>query len=223
MSGSQLFLSGSHKAIERNVADFLNSQESYLSDATRESPRAVGDAIQAIIEDNFEDILGEWCHEYSSKFARRAMADLAFGDKQGNYYVVDVKTHRMDTKFNMPNLTSVERLTRFYEDETNYFTILNISYHIIGKDVVIENVNFVPIEYLDWECLTIGALGWGQIQIANSNRIIVTPQNRANWMVEFCEIMLEFYPKEIGKITNRIEHFREIYEKWKVRQASSLY
>lgn len=38
------------------------------------------------------------------------MADLAFTDKEGIYSVVDVKTHREDTRFNMPNLTSVERL-----------------------------------------------------------------------------------------------------------------
>lgn len=44
------------------------------------------------------------------------MADLAFTDKEGFYSVVDVKTHRADTKFNMPNLTSVERLARFYSD-----------------------------------------------------------------------------------------------------------
>ncbi len=40
-------------------------------------------------------------------FARRAMADLAFNDIDGNYYVIDVKTHPTRTKFNNPNLTSV--------------------------------------------------------------------------------------------------------------------
>lgn len=40
------------------------------------------------------------------------MADIAFKDRDDFYYVVDVKTHREDTKFNMPNLTSVERLAR---------------------------------------------------------------------------------------------------------------
>ncbi len=52
------------------------------------------------------------------------MADLAFEDLDGYYYVVDVKTHRLSTKFNMPNLTSVERLARFYEDDKNYFVVL---------------------------------------------------------------------------------------------------
>ena len=52
------------------------------------------------------------------------MADLAFEDLDGYYYIVDVKTHRLSTKFNMPNLTSVERLARFYEDDKNYFVVL---------------------------------------------------------------------------------------------------
>ena len=41
------------------------------------------------------------------------MADLAFKDKVSNYCVVDVKTHREGTVFNLPNLTSVDRLARF--------------------------------------------------------------------------------------------------------------
>ena len=45
------------------------------------------------------------------------MADLAFTDKDDCYYIVEVKTHRLDTTFNMPNLTSVERMSRFYEDD----------------------------------------------------------------------------------------------------------
>lgn len=74
---------------------------------------------------------------------------------------------------------------------------------LVLKDLqaVIEQATFVPIEFLGWDCLTIGALGWGQIQIANSNRITINPQySRKSWMIEFCDTMLEFYPKEIAKI-----------------------
>jgi hypothetical protein len=67
--------------------------------------------------------------------------------------------------------------------------------------------------------LTIGALGWGQIQIANSNYISVRPQySRKQWMIELCDIMLEFYPKEIGKIQNRIEHFERVKRYWESKQ-----
>ena len=103
------------------------------------------------------------------------MADMAFEDPDGAYYVVDVKTHRLSTAFNMPNLTSVERLARFYEDDGNYFVVLMVTYEIEGLRAVVEQVTFVPIEFLDWGCLTIGALGWGQIQIANSRNVSDSP------------------------------------------------
>jgi len=146
------------------------------------------------------------------------MADLAFEDHKGFYHVIDVKTHRLETKFNMPNLTSVERLSRFYEDDKNYFVLLMVSYDVSDLKIVARDVKFVPIEYLDWECLTIGALGWGQIQIANSNNIILKDKpNRAEWMIELCDMLLSFYPKEISKINARMEHFQKIRVYWSTK------
>ncbi|MBI4777498.1 hypothetical protein HY792_01020 [Candidatus Desantisbacteria bacterium] len=125
MTKSKLFYSEAYKEIEKKITNFINTHQEFMSETTATSPRAVGDAIQSVLEENFQKILGEYCGEYSASFARRAMADMAFNDKEGNYNVVDVKTHRIDTKFNMPNLTSVERLARFYEDDANYFIMLN--------------------------------------------------------------------------------------------------
>ena len=143
------------------------------------------------------------------------MADLAFTDKDGFYYVVDVKTHRLDTKFNMPNLTSVERLARFYEDDSNYFVVLKIDYEVEKVRAVIKKATFVPIEFLSWDCLTIGALGWGQIQIANSNIVKVIPKNsRKQWMLELCDTLFEFYPREIEKINERISYFKKVRKYW---------
>ena len=116
-------------------------------------------------------LLGTEAVSYSSDFARRAMADMAFTDTVGNYYMVDVKTHRADTAFNMPNLTSIRRICRLYEDDSNFFVILMLRYTVEDTRVRVNEVHFVPIEFLNWSCLTIGALGWGQIQIANANRI----------------------------------------------------
>jgi len=109
---STIFYSKKYKTIEKRVKQLLNSYGDFLSRDTAQSPRATGDAIEHILANNFESILGKTCAEYSANFARRAMADLAFRDTSGLYYVVDVKTHRRDAKFNMPNLTSVERLAR---------------------------------------------------------------------------------------------------------------
>jgi hypothetical protein len=213
---SRLFHTNEYVAVEDRVRDLINHSPDFLSENTAQSPRAAGDAIENLIAGEFDKILGSHCGEYSSSFARRAMADIAFKDSEGLYYIVDVKTHRTDTKFNMPNLTSVERLSRFYEDDSNFFTVLKISYTVEGITAKVTDVKFVPIEFLGWDCLTIGALGWGQIQIANSNYVIVNPgYSRKKWMLEFCDVMLEFYPKEVAKIGERISRFEQVRNFWK--------
>ncbi|MBC8253457.1 MAG: hypothetical protein H8E35_05450 [Ardenticatenia bacterium] len=215
---SRIFFTGAFQDIELAVQALLNSHEEFLSPSTARSPRAVGDAIESVLATSFDTLLGDLCQEYSASFARRAMADLAFKDVDGLYYVVDVKTHRTDTKFNMPNLTSVARLTRFYEDDANYFVLLIVSYHLEATRAVVTKARFVPIEFLGWDCLTIGALGWGQIQIANSNFITVNARcSRKKWMIELCDTVLEFYPREIAKIDDRIKHFRQVRESWLAR------
>lgn len=215
MVKSKIFYTDAYRKIEKRILEVMNNQKDFLSVTSASSPRAAGDAIQNIISENFNSILGDYCEEYNTSFARRAMADIAFYDNDKIYYIVDVKTHRIDTDFNMPNLTSVERLTRFYKDDNNYFVILNISYNVEGTRVNVKEVNFVPIEFLSWECLTIGALGWGQIQIANSNVIKINPKySRKKWMLELCYLMLDFYPKEISKINRRIKHFESVKNFW---------
>ena len=174
---SPIFYTKTYGDIEQRVQELLNSHETFLSPSIARSTRAAGDAIESILGGSFDTILGDLCKEYSATFARRAMADLAFTDVDDFYYVVDVKTHRTDTKFSMPNLTSVRRLARFYEEDTNYFVLLIVSYHLEEMQAIVTDVRFVPVEFLGWDCLTIGALGWGQIQIANSSYITVNPQH----------------------------------------------
>ncbi|MEO0116546.1 MAG: hypothetical protein ABIK97_03270 [candidate division WOR-3 bacterium] len=216
---SQIFYTDTYKKIEIKIKEFLNKQPDFLTKATVTSTRATGDAIQTILGENFQSIVGSVVKEYSTDFARRAMADFAFTDQDNFYYLVDVKTHRLETKFNMPNLTSVVRLARFYKDDRNYYVILLIAYQVIsGIHIKVEKVHFVPIEFLSWDCLTVGALGWGQIQIANANNIKTNPKySRKKWMLEMCEVLFRFYPREIEKVKNRLEYFKKIEKYWRER------
>src|SRR5258708_32069405 len=216
---SRLFFTQERMNVERRISDFINKQKSFLSARTIGSPRAVGDALQDLLANHLAELVGEeFCMNYSSDFSRRSMADMAFDDSESCHYVVDVKTHRLGTAFSMPNLTSVERLAKFYDEDANYFVILLIPYEVGGADVRASNVTFVPIEFLDWSCLTIGALGWGQIQIANANRIKVNDgYSRKIWMLELCARLLEFYPRELSKIGRRIEYFQTIQKSWGAR------
>ena len=202
---STFYYKGHYLDVADSIKNYINSSPEFLSQQTAGSTRAVGDALESLLAEKFDTFLGDWCAEYSNDFARRAMADLAFTDNEGFYTVVDVKTHREDTKFNMPNLTSVERLARFYESDSNIFFLILVRYAIQGTKVTATEVTFTPIEFLSWECLTVGALGWGQIQIANSNNIkMVDGYSRKKWMLELCGTLFEFYPKEIQKIQKRV-------------------
>ncbi len=212
---SKLFTSKIRQSIENTVVNLLNKNQ-LMNYNTVNSPRAVGDAVQNFLEKNISKCLpDDLVTSINTSFARRSMADLAFEDKYGNYYVVDIKTHNLHTNFNMPNLTSVERLARFYGDSKNYFVLLLVSYVIEDEQLHFNKCLFIPIEYLDWSCLTLGALGWGQIQIANSNIINIELTNtRKKWMLQLCDALDLFYPNEISKITQRIDYFRNIREYW---------
>ena len=216
---SDFYYQGHHRKVANLIKEYINSLDSFLSPQAARSPRAVGDTLESLVADRFETFLGDWCNEYSSDFARRAMADMAFTDVQGIYSVVDVKTHREGTGFNMPNLTSVERLARFYESDTNVFSLIMIRYSINETNLKVSEVLFTPIEFLDWDCLTVGALGWGQIQIANSNNIQTKERrSRKNWMLQLCDVMMEFYPREIDKIRERTRRFEKVREHWEGKE-----
>ena len=38
--------------------------------------------------------------------------------------------------------------------------------------------------------------------------------SRERWMLEFCDVMLEFYPKEIAKIGEQVSRFEAVREYW---------
>ncbi|GHV35746.1 hypothetical protein FACS1894178_5980 [Bacteroidia bacterium] len=212
---SKIFSAKNKIIIENNVLSALNNT-SLTNQYTSNDPRSVGGAVQTFLEENIVNLIpSNLVKSINTSFARRSMADLAFEDIEDKYYIVDIKTHNLDTKFNMPNLTSVERLSRFYGEDRNYFTLLLISYNIENQKINFDKCKFIPIENLDWSCLTIGALGWGQMQIANSNNIVINEKNtRKKWMLELCDALDLFYPNEISKITERIEHFKKIREFW---------
>ena len=212
---SRFYYEGHNKHVAFRIREHINASPNFLSPQTAGSTRAVGDALENLVAQEFDSLLGDWCIEYSRDFSRRAMEDVAFKDKQGIYSAVDVKTHREGTQFNMPNLISVRRLSRFYESDLNVFALIMIRYSMDGTTVRVSDVMFSPIEFLDWDCLTVGALGWGQIQIANSRDVrVIEGFSRKQWMLQLCDAMAAFYPREIEKIEERIVHFDRIRGYW---------
>lgn len=216
MINSPIFNTEILSSIQEKLLLLLNSCSDFENTRIINSPRAVGDTVQEVLGEKMSKCFPDGLiKDFSDSFARRAMADAAFMDLQNNYIVIDIKTHNRDTDFNMPNLTSVERLSRFYEDDNNFFVILLAEYNIAESKIKFDTVRLIPIEHLKRNCLTIGALGWGQIQIANARVVnIDREQSRKSWMLQLCDIMDIFYPKEICKIEKRIDYFAKVRAFW---------
>lgn len=198
--------------LETTLVEKLSTYELFQNSQVNSSPRAIGDTVQEVIGEILPECFPEGIiHGFRADFPRRSMEDVAFYDEDENYYAVDIKTHNLSTDFNMPNLISAERLSRFYKEKQKYFVILLVEYTVVEGCLTFEKAQFVPIEHLEWSCLRIGALGWGQIQIANSNKIDVNRDNtRAEWMTTLCDTMDGFYLNEMNKIAKRKKHFQTL-------------
>lgn len=200
------------------ILEILNRDaQNIVSVNSMSSPRSIGDAVQEFLaHKGLAEALSEiGAFHIDSDFSRRSMEDIAFEDNDGNYYAVDVKTHNLSTQFNMPNLISVRRIANFYRHNSNTFCILIVSYRVVNNKLEYGECYFKPIEAFSWNCLTLGALGWGQIQISNANKLIFEKNvNRKQWMLNMCDKLEIFYNEEIGKIAERKDWFSKIRKEW---------
>ncbi len=213
-----IFDNSKRKELEKFIYDSLQQYNFELSADALNSPRTIGDNVEKAISNEFGTIIEKTdikISNFVANHSRRGMADFSF-ISGGFNYVVDVKTHRTDAKFSMPNLISVKRLADFYQEEDkNYFVLFLISYKIKDNAIEFEKVSICPIEHLSWNCLTLGALGEGQIQIANGRNVNIVPCSKKDWMLELCNKLIDsFYPKEKNKIDKRIEAFKVVRNFW---------
>lgn len=204
--------------LSNKILEILNRDaQTIVSVNSMSSPRSIGDAVQEFLaQRGLAEALAEiGISHIDSDFSRRSMEDIAFEDNSGKYYAVDVKTHNLSTQFNMPNLISVRRLANFYRNDSNTFCILMVSYEVVDNKLEYRECNFKPIEAFSWDCLTLGALGWGQIQFANANDLQFNQlTSRKRWMLDMCDKLATFYDEEIGKIVERKDWFSKIRQDW---------
>jgi hypothetical protein len=124
--------------LEKLLLRFVNQKFSGLCLLNFDNESRLESYIFDLIEDSFESLVSDESLIFQTKFTRRGMADLAFSDKDGVNYIIDVKTHNLGTDFSMPNLTANRGLVKLYETESeipeNYFMVLVFSYrtHLIS-------------------------------------------------------------------------------------------
>lgn len=191
------------KKISTEVVNLLNREsDKILPKQSIKTVRIIADTVETYLTTKgLEMILGEKVIQPKS---RKSMEDCAVIINENTYYI-DIKTHNMETAFNMPNLTSLKGLNKFYKDSNNVLCIMNISYYIAPDgSVVFEDCLFRPIENISWKSLRIGALGNGQIQLKlfkNLNDIKIDENlDRNDWIREMYINAFDFIDNEKQKL-----------------------
>lgn len=215
---STLFYKGHYKSIEKHIKAFLNNkQKSELGISG--THRTAGDKIPEVLSNEIKNILSKFITSFELPTSSKSMANYEFTDKEGLKYYINVITHKQETHFNMPNITSVDRLKKLYNNDRNVFVVLLITYSASKPNENILDVRFIPIEFYSWSCLTLGALGSGQIQIKNASDITEIAQNsRKEWMLEFFDRLDEFYVNEADKTVKRIKNLLTLRIDWKKKK-----
>jgi hypothetical protein len=168
------------------------------------SHRAVGDKIESlcskIVESQFKE-------RFSPAKSKRSIEDFIIPFEK-KYVFYDVKTHHVQEKagFSMPNLISVKRLKKFFQNKSQSLNYIFVDYRR-NKDLVeILDVKVFNICELDWNNLTIGALGYGQLQIKDKNKkFLLTSECQEKWESQLNKRVDSFYKKQICKFEKQID------------------
>lgn len=205
-----LDLINNSKKIERILFEFLNSRNKEELDLN-ESVRAIGDKIPFVLGGKISSIFNKYIAEYEILSSSKKICNVFIRDKYGNKYFIDIITHNTNKSFVRPNITTVKTIEKLYNDPQNIFLILLVHYNADLEKNFITGVQLFPIEWVDWSCLDIGALGNGQIQIKNSNEIIINKYaDRHDWNEEFKKQLMLFYRKQETKIRKRISQLASL-------------
>jgi hypothetical protein len=167
----------------------------------------VSNIQQRGIGDKIEDIVCEFITKLNttemvveSATSRRSMEDIQILNS-GCVYKFDTKSHNVDSDFSMPNLVSIDRLKRFYNNDRNFLCYIFVDYKVDLDVATIVNIDVRLIEELHWDILAIQNLGKGQLQIKNmNNELKFVDINRTIWMDKLKENAVIYYDNLINKI-----------------------
>ena len=168
------------------------------------SHRAVGDIIESVcsvaVSKHFKD--------FSKSTSKRSVEDFTI--KEENIFnLFDVKGHHIQDKnngFSMPNLVSIRRLKKIFNNPNKTINYIFVHYKRDEDSIEVKEVKVLNIYEIAWSNLTIGALGYGQLQIKDNNKNIETiPPNKESWELNLKKMATNFYIKQITKFEKQIK------------------
>ena len=140
----------------------------------------------------------------TAKGTRKSIGDFLLDDDIQK--PVNVKSNNVAKNNYSPNIISAKRLIKWLQQEGNHLYFIFVNYKKTDQSIeVIDDSGLVPVEHLNWHCLTIEAQGWGVIQMAGDLETDKTQDKKG-----FFRGMRQAYEKYINKETQKMAKIREM-------------
>lgn len=215
--------------VHQNIKDYLtdlitqNLQDFDLVDGGQQ--RTIGDLIENMVINIIKQNQGEIIQEVKLSKGKKSTEDVAF-ISDGVKYLLDPKSHNVDSDFSMPNLIAIEKLRKLLSKNVEKkkpvrkskkpkkivlpqeLMFVFVDYKIESDIVKIGSVNVTFVWELDMSMLGIGALGKGQLQIKNLNKdLVFTDEGKNIWFQRLRVEVKSYLEKQIIKI-------KKLQEEW---------
>ncbi|WP_062128941.1 hypothetical protein [Geofilum rubicundum] len=143
-------------------------------------------------------------HGATAKGTRKSIGDFLLDDNIQK--PVNVKSNNVDKNNYSPNIISAKRLIKWLKQNGNELYFIFVNYKKTDDGViVIDDSGLIPVQHINWECLTIEAQGWGVIQMVGELKI-----DKNQDMKGFFRGMKTAYEKYMDKETRKMAKIREM-------------
>lgn len=142
------------------------------------------------------------------KYGQNATTKKAIGDFMlTDSHAVNVKSNNVDKQNYSPNMISIKKMHEWVYEKRHELSFVFVNYREQnGKLEIISESGLLPIEHIDWDCLSIEAQGYGVIQLCRPLKTILT-QTKGHFYKGFREGYDKYILKEVKKHQNFSKKF----------------
>ena len=142
----------------------------------------------------------------SSTTSRKNIGDFMLSSEEA----VNVKSNNIHKNNFSPNMVSAKKVYDYLMSGSLLYFVF-VDYELLGKKInILEESDLIPINYIDWSCLSIQCQGNGVIQ--KSGPLTVVNQSLDSWIHDLKNAYSLYIEKERNKLSNLEKHL-ELVEK----------
>ncbi len=132
---------------------------------------------------------------------RKAVGDFMLSER----HAVNVKSNNIRKQNYSPNIISIKRMHEWVYEKKNDLSFIFVDYEMRDGDPwILSESPLIPIEKINWECLSIEAQGYGVIQKIKELTTI-----KEQTKSEFYKGFLKAYEKYLQKETRKHAEFKK--------------